>query len=411
MAFCRLGFSYRLRAGWWEVVSTNSPGTAAARVTKFLVPDVIFGVGVLSQVGQAVKGQGGMRVFVVSDPGVADAGWTSDVLGHLAAAGLSCELWLGVTPNPKDTEVEEGRQAYLASRCDVLVAVGGGSCIDAAKAIALLSVHGGGITDYAGVGKVAGPLPPTVMVPTTGGSGSDVSQFCVVTDTRREIKVTIGARALVPDISVTDPQVLTTVPPDITAYTALDVLSHAIESYLSKPANFLSDVQALAAIRGVTEHLFPALDHPGDVPAREGLARASLQAGLAFTNALLGATHAISHQIGGLTDLPHGLLNAIMLPHVMEFNAPAAAGRLVDVAAALGTDTGLMTPYEAADAAIQTVRALCGKAGLPASLREIGVQLPQLDAIARNALDDACIVTNPRPVREEDARAICQAAW
>jgi alcohol dehydrogenase len=170
-------------------------------------------------------------------------------------------------------------------------------------------------------------------------------------------------------------------------------------------------VQAMAAIRGVTEHLFPALDHPGDVTAREGLARASLQAGLAFTNALLGATHAISHQIGGLTDLPHGLLNAIMLPHVMEFNAPVAAGRLVDVAAALGIDTGLMTEYEAADAAIATVRALCGKAGLPASLREIGVQLPQLDAIARNALDDAYIVTNPRPVREEDARAICQAAW
>jgi alcohol dehydrogenase len=389
------------------VASTTSPGTA----TKFLVPDVIFGVGVRAQVGHAVKGQGGMRVFVVSDHGVADAGWTSDVLGHLAAAGLSCELWLGVTPNPKDTEVEDGRQAYLTSHCDVLVAVGGGSCIDAAKAIALLSVHSGGITDYAGVGKVAGPLPPTVMVPTTGGSGSDVSQFCVVTDTRRKVKVTIGARALVPDISVTDPQVLTTVPPDITAYTALDVLSHAIESYVSKAANFLSDAQALAAIRGVTEHLFPALDHPGDVPAREGLARASLQAGLAFTNALLGATHAISHQIGGLTDLPHGLLNAIMLPHVMEFNAPAAAGRLVDVAAALGIDTGLMSEYEAADAAIQTVRALCGKAGLPASLREIGVQLPQLDAIARNALDDAYIVTNPRPVREEDARAICQAAW
>jgi alcohol dehydrogenase len=384
---------------------------APARVTKFLVPDVIFGVGVLSQVGHAVKRQGGVRVLVVSDQGVADAGWTSDALGHLAAAGISSEVWLGVTPNPKDGEVEAGCQAYLASHCDVLVAVGGGSCIDAAKAIAVLAVHGGRITDYAGVGKVGGPLPPTVMVPTTGGSGSDVSQFCVVTDTRRKLKITIGARALVPDISVTDPRALTTVPPDITAYTALDALSHAIESYVSKAANFLTDVQALAAIRGVTEHLFPALDHPGDLQAREGLARASLQAGLAFTNALLGATHAISHQIGGLTDLPHGLLNAIMLPHVMEFNAPVAAERLVDVAAAMGVDTGLMNPYEAADAAIQTVRALSGKAGLPASLREIGVQMPQINEIARNALGDAYIVTNPRPVREEDARAICQAAW
>jgi alcohol dehydrogenase len=385
--------------------------SAPARVTKFLVPDVIFGVGVLSQVGQVVQRHGGIRVFVVSDRGVADAGWTGEALGYLAGAGVSAELWLGVTPNPKDIEVESGCQAYLASGCDVLVAVGGGSCIDAAKAIAVLAGGGGRITGYAGVGKVTGPLPPTVMIPTTGGSGSDVSQFCVVTDTRRKIKVTIGARALVPDISVTDPQVLTTVPADITAYTALDVLSHAIESYVSKAANFLSDVQALAAIRGITEHLFPALDHPGDVQAREGLARASLQAGLAFTNALLGATHAISHQIGGLTDLPHGLLNAIMLPHVMEFNAPVAAERLADVAAAMGVHTGLMSPCEAADAAIQTVRALVGKASLPASLREIGVRIPQIDDIARNALDDAYIVTNPRTVREEDARAMCLAAW
>ena len=138
-------------------------------------------------------------------------------------------------------------------------------------------------------------------------------------------------------------------------------------------------------LRGVTEHLFPALDHPGDVQAREGLARASLQAGLAFTNALLGATHAISHQIGGLTDLPHGLLNAIMLPHVMEFNAPVAAERLAEAAVAMGVATGLMSSCEAADAAIQTVRALVGKASLPASLREIGVRLPQIDGIARRA--------------------------
>ena len=253
--------------------------------------------------------------------------------------------------------------------------------------------------------------PPTVMVPTTGGSGSDVSQFCVVTDTVRRLKVTIGARALVPDISVTDPRALTTVPHDITAYTAIDVLSHAIESYVSLAASFLTDTHALTAIRGACEHLLPALDRSGDLRPREGLARASLQAGLAFSNALLGATHAISHQLGGLTDLPHGLLNAILLPHVMEFNAAVAAGRLADVAGAMGLRTGLMTPHEAADAAIQTVRAFAGKAGLPTTLREIGVECSQLDRVARGALHDAYIVTNPRPVGEADVRAICQAAW
>jgi 1,3-propanediol dehydrogenase len=250
-----------------------------------------------------------------------------------------------------------------------------------------------------------------VMVPTTGGSGSDVSQFCVVTDTSRRLKVTIGARSLVPDISMTDPRTLITVPDDITAYTAIDVLSHAIESYLSKAASFLTDDHALAAIRGICEHLFPSLERPGAVGPREGLARSSLRAGMAFSNALLGATHAISHQIGGLTDLPHGLLNAILLPHVMEFNATVAADRLADVANAMGLRTGLMTPHEAADAAIETVRAFGGKTGLPATLREIGVEPGHLDDVARNALGDAYIVTNPRPVSEADVLAICRAAW
>jgi alcohol dehydrogenase len=385
-------------------------------VAKFLVPDVIFGVGVLSEVGQAARRQGAAHVLVVSDQGVGEAGWTGEVLGHLAEAGVSAQLWDGLTPNPKDHEVAAGCAAYLAGGCDVLVAVGGGSCIDAAKAIAVLATQANqegarGIAGYAGVGKVTGPLPPTVMVPTTGGSGSDVSQFCVVTDTARRLKFTIGARALVPDISVTDPRALTTVPHDITAYTAIDVLSHAIESYVSLAASFLTDTHALTAIRGACEHLLPALDRPGDLRPREGLARASLQAGLAFSNALLGATHAISHQLGGLTDLPHGLLNAILLPHVMEFNAAVATGRLADVAGAMGLRTGLMTPHEAADAAIQTVRAFAGKAGLPTTLREIGVECSQLDRVARGALHDAYIVTNPRPVGEADARAICQAAW
>lgn len=396
-----------------EVIATSPPHSVA----KFLVPDVIFGAGVLSEVGQAARRQGAVHVLVVTDRGVTEAGWAAEVLRHLAEAGVSAQLWDGLTPNPKDHEVTAGCAAYAEAGCDVLVAVGGGSCIDAAKAIAVLaSSEGeggreGGIAGYAGVGKVAGPLPPTVMVPTTGGSGSDVSQFCVVTDTERRLKVTIGARALVPDISVTDPRTLLTVPHDITAYTAIDVLSHAIESYLSLAASFLTDTHALTAIRGVCEHLLPALDRPADLAPRDGLARSSLQAGLAFSNALLGATHAISHQVGGLTDLPHGLLNAILLPHVMEFNAPAATGRLADVAAAMGLRTGLMTPQEAADAAIQTVRAFAGKAGLPATLREVGVTWPQLDLVARAALRDAYIVTNPRPVSEADARAICQAAW
>jgi 1,3-propanediol dehydrogenase len=189
------------------------------------------------------------------------------------------------------------------------------------------------------------------------------------------------------------------------------VLSHGVEAYLSKASSFLTDDHALAAIRGVCEHLLPALDSPGDLCSREGLARASLRAGLAFTNALLGATHAISHQLGGASDLPHGLLNAILLPHVMEFNAVTSAGRLAAVACAMGQRTGLMTDIEAAGAAIQAIRDLAAKAGLPSTLRDAGVERRDLASVARNALGDAYIVTNPRTVSEADVRAICEAAW
>lgn len=265
----------------------------------------------------------------------------------------------------------------------MLVAIGGGSCIDAAKAIAVLRGNGGRIIDYEGIDRATRPIPPMVMVPTTGGSGADVSQFCVITDTRRRVKSTIAGRALVPDISVTDPTLLTTMPPDLSANTALDALSHAVEAYLSKAANFLSDEYALAAIRGIIAHLPASIDDPSDLAAREQIARASLQAGLAFTNALLGATHAISHQIGGALDLPHGLLNAILLPHVMRFNAVTHPHRFPNLARAMGVETDGLDPREAAEAAIETVRVLADNLGVPSGLGRIGVSSSQIDLFAR----------------------------
>jgi alcohol dehydrogenase class IV len=396
-----------------SAVVTATPRAESARVpvTRFLVPDVIFGVHTLSQAGEVAQRLGGRHVLVVSDPGVMAVGWTDAVTACLSGRGLSYDLWAGLTPNPKDVEVMAGLQAYVHGGCDVIVAVGGGSCVDAAKAIAILAVHGGSIADYAGADRVRGPLPPTVMVPTTSGSGSDVSQFCVVTDIARRRKLTIGGRELVPDASITDPITLTTLPEDLTAFTAMDALSHAIESYVSKAANFLSDRLALGAVAGVATHLLPALDHPQDVVAREGLARASLQAGLAFTNALLGVTHAISHQIGGASDLPHGLLNAVLLPHVMEFNAPAASDRFVAIAEAFGVETSRLSAAGATSAAIEAVRALAAKAGVPERLGGLGLCRGDVDTFAAGALGDAYIVTNPRSVTEQDVREICAAAW
>lgn len=377
-------------------------------LTKFLVPEITFGVGALSQVGDAVARAGGSRALVVSDPGVMAAGWVDEALPLLRGAGLDVRVWHGVTPNPKDREIEAGFQAYGESGCDVLVAIGGGSCIDAAKGIAVLSGNGGQIVDYEGIDRVTQPIPPMVMVPSTGGTGADVSQFCVITDTARRVKSTIAGRALVPDVSVIDPTLLTTMPPDLSANTGLDALSHAIEAYVSKAANFLSDEHALAAIRGIVAHLNASIDDPSDLGARQHIARASLNAGLAFTNALLGATHAISHQIGGAFDLPHGLLNAVLLPHVMRFNAETDPQRFPDIARAMGIDR--LRPREAADAAIDTVRILSDKLGVPSGLGRLGVRSSDIDLFAENALKDVYITTNPRAVSKDDVRRICLAA-
>jgi 1,3-propanediol dehydrogenase len=384
---------------------------ARGRVSKFVIPEVIFGIGTLAEVGGAVRRVGGHRPMLVSDPGVLAAGWVEQALPHLADVRVQSRLWHDLTSNPKDFEVEAAFENYRDHGCDALLAIGGGSCIDVAKAVAVLSGNGGRILDYEGIDRATRPIPPMVMVPTTGGSGADVSQFCVVTDTARMLKVTIGGRALVPEISVTDPMLLTTMPPELTAHTGLDALSHAIESCVSEACDFLSKGHAMAAIEAITRHLPRAVQDPRDLDAREAIARASLQAGLAFTNALLGATHAIAHQIGGALDLPHGLLNAILMPHVMRFNAETHAARYVDVARALGAPVADLTPAAAAEAAIASVERLTRSLGTPPGLAALGVNPADFDRFAVNALRDAYITTNPRPVTEDDVRHICLAAF
>ncbi|MBV9192787.1 MAG: iron-containing alcohol dehydrogenase [Solirubrobacterales bacterium] len=381
------------------------------QVSKFLIPEVIFGVGTLAEVGGAVRRVGGVRPMLVSDPGVLAAGWVERALPYLADVRAECTLWHGLTPNPKDFEVQAAFASYQEHECDALLAIGGGSCIDVAKAVAVLSGNGGSILEYEGIDRATRPIPPMVMVPSTGGSGSDVSQFCVITDSARLLKVTIGGHALVPEISLTDPQLLTTMPPELTAHTGLDALSHAIESCVSATSNFMSRGHALAAIRTIVEHLPAAVEDPLDLGAREAMAQASLQAGIAFTNALLGATHAIAHQIGGALDLPHGLLNAILMPHVMAFNAEADPSRYADVARALGIEVDGRSPAQVAEAAIDRVQALTGALGVPRGLGELGVDPADFGRFAYFALRDAYIATNPRPLTEDDVHRICLAAY
>jgi 1,3-propanediol dehydrogenase len=380
------------------------------QVCKFMAPEIIFGRGTLAQVGQAARRLGATKVLVVSDPGIVAAGWLETLLPYVEGDDLRYAIWTDVTSNPKDYEVEAGAAFYHEQGCDALIALGGGSCIDAAKAIAVLSTNGGRIQAYEGLDKISRPLPPMVMVPSTAGTAADVSQFAVITDTRRQLKMTLISKSLIPDISITDPLLLTTKDTWLTASTGMDALTHGIEAYVSRAASFLTDVHALEAIRLAMGALRASVASSTNLDAKETMARASLHAGLAFSNAILGATHAMAHQVGGLLDKPHGELNAILLPYVMEFNRSACPQRYAAIAVAMGLDGQNSRRPDAERAAITAVRALATDIGLTKRLADLGVRADMIPQLSKNALRDACMATNPREATYDDVAALFEAA-
>lgn len=391
-------------------VRTTRAGTASGRISKFHAPEIVFGLGALAEAGFAARRLGAQRPFVVTDPGIIDAGWTRALGGYLRDVGLHPSFWADLTPNPKDHEVTAGFKQYEDSGCDVIIAIGGGSCMDAAKAIAILTGNGGGILDYAGVDRVSRPIPPLLMIPTTAGTGADVSQFCIITDTAASVKVTVMGRALVPDISVTDPRLLTTMPDDLAAATGLDALTHGIEAFVSVARNPLADSHALNAVRLVFANLPGMLGERAISEWCEQMALASLEAGMAFTNALLGATHALSHQVGGLLDLPHGVINGVLLPHVIRFNALAAADRFIPLAQAAGLNAARLGAEEAGYLLADKVAAIASELGVPRGLSQLGVREADLPGLAKTAMTDACLATNPRPATESDLTAVLREA-
>lgn len=384
--------------------------TGRAALAKFQAPEIVFGHGALSEAGFAACRLGARRPFVVTDEGLEDVGWVRALTSHLRETGLDPIVFTGITPNPKEHEIAAAYAVYRELEGDVVVGLGGGSAMDAAKAVAILAGNGGSILDYRGVDQVRRSIPPMLMIPTTSGTGADVSQFCIVTDTTRHVKITILGRALVPDISITDPELLTTMPEWLNAATGLDALTHGIEAFVSRAHHPLTDVHALESIGLVDTHLLRTVRTPDDHDARTGMAQASLNAGLAFTNAILGATHAMSHQVGGLLDAPHGVINGILLPHVIRYNAEHSPDRFVAVAGRFGVDVGSVDAAAAAEQLVDRVRTLADAVGVPSSLRALGIDDSHVEVLARNSLDDACITTNPRDSQVHDIERIFRAA-
>lgn len=375
-------------------------------ISKFVTPEIIFGCGSLSQVGESAARLGASKVFLVSDEGVINAGWADQALFYLKAAGLGAESFSSLTTNPKDFEVNAGAERYLASGCDALVAVGGGSPTDVAKAVALLASNGGRLQDYEGINKIVHPLPPMVIVPSTAGAGSEVSQFTIIVDTVRKLKMSIISRSLIPDIAIVDPELLQTKDRLLAAATGLDALTHGIESYVSLAATPLTDIHALKAIQLISRNLRRVVQDRQDMEANTSMAMASLTAGMAFSNAILGATHAMTHQVDGLIDQHHGETNASILPHVMEFNLASAPERFREIAIAMDQEVAGLDTLAAAALSIGAVKQLILDIGLAKGLSQIGLQQEFIPLLSRNALKDACLVTNPRSATFEDIVAI-----
>ncbi len=381
-----------------------------ARLLKFHAPEIVFGIDSMVEAAHAAVRLGALRPMLVTDPGLIEAGWADEMLSHLNGQCIEARVWSALTPNPKDHEIAAGYEMYAEQGCDVIVAVGGGSVIDAAKGVAILAANGGHILDYEGVDKAQMPIPPLVVVPSTSGTGADVSQFCIVTDTSRNVKITILGRALVPDITVIDPRLLTTMPSWLNAATGLDALTHGIEAFVSLGHNQLTDHHALRAIQLVTENLACTMERPTDMSSRVLMAQAALEAGLAFTNAILGAAHAMSHQVGGLLDLPHGVINGILLPHVIRFNAETDPAPYAVIASCLGVADPAAPAAEAALALADRIDRLAVAVGVPRGLAQLGVSAQDLPILAHNALHDACMSTNPRAADEAQMHALFLAA-
>ncbi|ACV63716.1 iron-containing alcohol dehydrogenase [Desulfofarcimen acetoxidans DSM 771] len=379
-------------------------------ITKFVAPEIIFGLGALSQVGDSVLRLGARKVFVVTDEGVSSAGWVDTALDSLKEVGIEYECYSDSTSNPKDVEVASGVEAYRLAGCDAVLAVGGGSPIDVAKAVAAVASNGGRINDYEGVNRIIHPLPPMVVVPTTAGSGSEVSQFAMIVDTNRKVKMTIISKSLVPDIALIDPVVLQTKDAELTAVTGMDALSHAIEAYTSLAATPLTDVHAIEALQTIANNLRSSVASRTNLKAKSAMAMASLQAGLAFSNAILGATHAMTHQVDGLLDLHHGKTNAVLLPYVMEFNMIASTDKFVRIAEAFGECVRGMSSWAAAERAVHAVRRLTRDIGIPKNLTALGLNGSYIPQLVKSALNDACLITNPRDVEEEDLTEIFRKA-
>ncbi len=377
----------------------------------FFIPTVsLMGVGCHTELGAKVKSLGGKKPLIVTDEGMTKIGTTGKIVKLLENDGISTVVYDKTIPNPTDKNVHEGIEIYKSNACDMIITLGGGSSHDCGKGIGILASNGGKIHDYEGVDKSTKNMPPFIAVNTTAGTASEMTRFCIITDTSRKVKMAIVDWRTTPTLALNDPELMAGMPPFLTACTGMDALTHAVEAYVSTIATPITDACALKAIELVSEYLRPAVANGADMEARDKMAYAEYLAGMAFNNASLGYVHAMAHQLGGFYNLAHGMCNAILLPHVSQFNLISRLGRFADIAVALGEDVSGLSERDGADVAISAIQTLSKDVGIPSGLRELKVEEKDFEVMAKNAMKDACGFTNPRVPTLKDVMVIYKAA-
>ena len=379
--------------------------------STFFIPSVnVIGNGALNDAMNTMKEYGYRRALIVTDAVLNKLGVAGNIQKRLQEFDILSVVFDGTHPNPTTVNVEDGLEMLRANDCDCVISLGGGSPHDCAKGIALVAANGGDIRDYEGVDRSAKPQLPMIAINTTAGTASEMTRFCIITDVTRHIKMAIVDKHVTPVLSVNDSSLMEGMPKGLTAATGMDALTHAIEAYVSIAATPITDACALKAITMIVENLPTAVEQGSNSEAREAMAYAQFLAGMAFNNASLGYVHAMAHQLGGFYDLPHGVCNAVLLPHVQVFNSKVAAARLRDCAKAMNIDVSAMNDEQGAAACVDAIRKLARQVNIPAGLRDLNVKEEDIPVLATNALKDACGFTNPIQATHEEIMAIFRAA-
>jgi len=369
----------------------------ADEVFGFYIPTVtLMGIGAHKQLGEQMQALGGKKPFICTDKGITASGLTEKIAGLVREAGATPTIFDETVPNPTDKNVGQGLEVFKKNNCDMIISLGGGSPHDCAKGVGIIATNGGNIRDFEGLNKSKKAMPPFIAINTTAGTASEMTRFCIITDTTRHVKMAIVDWRTTPNVAINDPLLMVGMPPSLTAATGMDALTHAVEAYVSTAATPVTDACALQTISLVSKHLRAAVANGADIEARNQMAYAEYLGGMAFNNASLGHVHAMAHQLGGFYNLPHGVCNAILLPHVERFNLIAKLSRFVDIARALGEKVDGLSERDGAQKALDAIRVLSADVGIPSGLKELGVKEADLKIMAENAQKDACGLTNPR---------------